>query len=395
MHSFEIETMKEESGDYIFDAAVLPNRNFDYLDYLGVIRDISAVLKLDANIPQSSFEKYRLVYMEFSDIEKILGVSIPEKEVIDILTRLGMKIKKEGESMTVKIPIFRPDVGIKEDVVEEVARIYGYEKIEAKTPEGLLALPERNDNLFYARVARRVLTGLGFDEVYNYSFADKGEFEFENPIAEGKEFLRTNLLNGLRENVKNNSRYFEDIKIFEIGKIFPRGGEIISLAGAINKGKFYEIKGVVDAIFKSMGVSDFYYEELAGKVAEIRAGNFSLGVADHDGFELNFEELVKLANESVEYRPISKYPAIARDLALFVPSGVKAAEVTDTIKNAAGEFLADSDLFDIYEKGGRKSLAFHLMFQSYDRTLTDKEVNSVMNKIIKALEENPAWETRK
>mgnify|MGYP001619995707 FL=1 len=395
MHSFEIETMKEESGDYIFDAAVLPNRNFDYLDYLGVIRDISAVLKLDANIPQSSFEKYRLVYMEFSDIEKILGVSIPEKEVIDILTRLGMKIKKEGESMTVKIPIFRPDVGIKEDVVEEVARIYGYEKIEAKTPEGLLALPERNDNLFYARVARRVLTGLGFDEVYNYSFADKGEFELENPIAKGKEFLRTNLLNGLRENVKNNSRYFEDIKIFEIGKIFSRGGEIISLAGAINKRNFYEIKGVVDAILKSMGISDFYYGELADKVAEIRVGNSSLGVADRDGFELNFEELVKLANESVEYKPISKYPAVARDLALFIPSGVKAAKVTDTIKNAAWKFLADSDLFDIYEKDGRKSLAFHLMFQSYDRTLTDEEVNSVMNKIIKALEENPAWETRK
>ncbi|MEK7122031.1 MAG: hypothetical protein AAB807_00455, partial [Patescibacteria group bacterium] len=138
MHSFEVEAVKEKKGDYIFDAAVLPNRDFDYIDHLGVIKDISAVLKLDANIPQSSSEKYRLVHMGFSDIEKILGVSIPEKEVIDILTRLGMEIKKEGETMAVKIPIFRPDIEIKEDVVEEVARIYGYEKIEAKTPEGLL-----------------------------------------------------------------------------------------------------------------------------------------------------------------------------------------------------------------------------------------------------------------
>ncbi|MEK9183845.1 MAG: hypothetical protein AAB890_02120, partial [Patescibacteria group bacterium] len=203
------------------------------------------------------------------------------------------------------------------------------------------------------------------------------------------------LLNGLSENVKNNSRYFEDIKIFEIGKIFPRGGEIISLAGVINKGKFYEIKGVVDVILKSIGVSDFYYEESAEKVAEIRIGNSSLGAIDRDGFELNFEELVKLANESAEYKPISKYPAVMRDLALFVLPGVKVMEVTDVIENTAGELLADSDLFDIYENADRKSLAFRLIFQSHDKTLTDEEVNDVMNKIFKALEANLGWEVRK
>ena len=395
MHSLEVESVEKKESDYIFDVAVLPNRAFDYIDHLGVIRDISAILKIEANVPTPSYDRRRTVSFKFSDIEKILGVNIPEKEVIDILTRLDMEIKKEGETMAVKIPDFRPDIELKEDVIEEIAIIYGYEKIEPKTPEGLLISPKKNDNFFYAGIVRRILTGLGFDEVYNYSFAGKGEFELENPIAEGREFLRANLLNGLSENVKNNSRYFEDIKIFEIGKIFPRGGEIISLAGVINKGKFYEIKGVVDVILKSIGVSDFYYEESAEKVAEIRIGNSSLGAIDRDGFELNFEELVKLANESAEYKPISKYPAVMRDLALFVLPGVKVMEVTDVIENTAGELLADSDLFDIYENADRKSLAFRLIFQSHDKTLTDEEVNDVMNKIFKALEANLGWEVRK
>lgn len=394
MYSLEVETVGQKGGDYIFGIAILPNRIFDYVKHLGVIRDISAVLRLNANTPPFSGE-YRSVYLNFGDIEKILGASVSEERVIDILTRLGMQVVKEGEKMTVEVPTFRPDVETKEDMIEEVARIYGYEKIEAKAPGGLLLSPERNDNFFYASMVRRVLTGFGFDEVYNYSFSNKGEFELENQAMEGRKFLRVNLIDSLNENIKSNERYFKNVKVFEIGKTFPRGGEVISLAGATSQQDFYEIKGITGAILKSLNISDFYYKESAEKVAEIRVGNSSLGVLDHGCFELNFEEFVKLANENVEYRPVSKYPAIMRDLAIFVPLRARVGEVTDIIENAAGELLVDSDLFDIYEKGSRKSLAFHLAFQSQEKTLTDEEINDVVKKVFEALESNPDWEVRK
>lgn len=408
MHSLEIEAVEKKdtrppslrsgvSGreDYVFDLAVLPNRVFDYIDHLGIVRDVSAVLKLDANAPAPSYNKRRAVFLKFGDIKKILGVDVPEIEIIDILTRLGMETDKRGDQMSIKIPDSRPDIELKEDVIEEIARIYGYEKIEGKTPEGILAPPERNDNFFYAAGARRILTGLGFDEVYNYSFANKGKFELENPVVKGREFLRTNLLDGLKSAIKNNEHYFKSIKVFEIGKIFPAEGENISLAAAINEGNFYEIKGVADAALEGLGIANFYYKDSAGGIAEIRTDDFLLGIADHDGFELNFEKLVKLANENAEYAPVSKYPAIMRDIALFVPLKTKVDEVADVIENAAGELLADSDLFDIYENKERKSMAFHLIFQSQEKTLTDEEVNSVMNKIFGALEANPDWEVRK
>ena len=181
-HSFEVESVKEKDGDYVFDVAVLPNRAYDYVDHLGIIKDISAVLKLDANTPQPSYEKSRVVLFSLSDIEKILGVAVSEDEAVGILIRLDMKIEKENGKLSVKIPEFRPDIELKEDIAEEIARIYGYDKIEPRAPEGTLALSKRNDNFFYAVAVRRILTGLGFDEVYNYSFAKAGEFELENPI---------------------------------------------------------------------------------------------------------------------------------------------------------------------------------------------------------------------
>lgn len=395
MHSLEVEAAEKKGGDYIFNMAVLPNRAFDYIDHLGAVRDISAVLRIDANAPAPSREKCRVVSMKFSDIEKILGASIPEKEVIDILTRLGMEVNKKNDQVSIKIPDSRPDIELKEDITEEIARIYGYEKIEAKAPEGILAPPERNDNFFYAGVARRILTGLGFDEVYNYSFAKRGDLELENPPSKDKGFLRSNLAQGLEENYKNNSKYFKNIKIFELGKIFPVHGECLSLGAISNKADFYEMKGVVDALLSGLGIDDFFYKDHDNRVAEVRVDGKAIGHIDTNSFELNFDELVRLADESVEYNPISKYPSIVRDVAVFVPLNEKVENVLDVIENTAGKLLVNTDLFDIYENDERKSMAFHLMFQSQEKTLTDEEVNRVMNKIFGALEANPDWEVRK
>lgn len=304
-------------------------------------------------------------------------------------------ITENDDLLVLSVPPERLDIRIKEDLIEEVARIYGYEKIPSKLPEEILIPPKRNDNWFFAETIRNILIGAGFSEIYNYSFVGKGDIEIANPIAKDKKYLRMNLLDGLNANIRENSRYFKDIKIFEIGKIFPEYGETISFAGAGLKTDFYEIKGVVEMVLEKLGLNDYYFADHSDKTADIRVGNTSIGFIDHNGWEINFEILVKMIEEEMEYRPISRYPAAQRDIAIFVPLETRVTEVEDAIENAGGDLLADSDLFDIYENNERKSFAFHLIFQSDKKTLSDKEINDLMDKIFKAIESNPQWEVRR
>lgn len=394
-HSQEVDSVEPKNGDFEFEIKILPNRAYDYINHLGMIKDIAAILKLDAKISLPEPKEREIIFVKESDFEKILGVKIPEKEILDILRRLGMEVGKKEEIFSIGVPSERPDLKIKEDIAEEVARIYGYEKIKEIIPNGLLIPPERNDILFFASSVKSVMVGLGFFEVYNYSFSKKGSWELQNPRSEDKKFLRTNLADGLFLNIKENGKRDKDIKIFEIGNIFPRTGEALALAAAVNKDDFYRMKGVVDAVLEGLGIADFYYKDSEKNAAEIRIGNAAIGEVGRNYFELNFDQLVKLADEELEYKPISKYPSIARDIAIFTPVETRVTEVEDVIQNAAGELLADSDLFDIYENDEQKSLAFHLIFQSPEKTLTDDEVGAIMKKIFEALEANNEWEVRK
>src|SRR3990167_4513920 len=408
MHSQEVESVEPKNGDYELDVKILPNRAYDYVDYLGVIRDIAAILKLDAKISLPEPEEREIIFIKEGNFEKILGVKIPEKEITDILSRLGMEISKKslpatpersdggrGEIFSVGVPSERPDLKIKEDIVEEVARIYGYEKIEEKIPEGLLVPPKRNDALFFASAGRNIMAGLGFSEVYNYSFFKNGDWELQNPPSQDKKFLRTNLTSGLETNVKENSKHLKNIKVFELGKIFPKNGERLALGAGSNKADFYEMKGVADELLFGLGIDEFFYKDHDNRVAEVQADGKVIGHIDTNSFEFDFYELVKLADESVEYEPVSKYPAIVRDIAVFVPLNKKVENVLDVIENTAGKLLIDTDLFDIYENEERKSLAFHLIFQSPEKTLTDGEINAVMKKVFEAIEANEDWEVRK
>ena len=212
MHSQEVESAGPKNGDFEFEVKILPNRAYDYINYFGVIRDIAAILKLDAKISLTEPKEREIIFVKESDFEKILGVKISHEEILDILKRLGMDVAVKGEIFSVGAPSERPDLKIKEDIVEEVARIYGYDKIKEKVPEGLLIPPKRNDDLFFASIARKIIVGLGFSEVYNYSFVKNGDWELQNPPSQDKKFLRTNLADGLSANVKENSKYFKDIK---------------------------------------------------------------------------------------------------------------------------------------------------------------------------------------
>ena len=272
--------------------------------------------------------------------------------------------------------------------------------------------------------------------IYNYSFISKklGDnfggplVELENPYSEGLYYLRPNLLLSLLENVRENKKHFKgDLKIFEIGKTFRRtdkGIKECNILAAVSLDDFYSLKGIVDSLLNSLGISEVFYDSAEHdpekskmlywdlkQAAEIKADNQEVGflgaVSDIAlkhlkikdkvlAIEIDADKLVELAKEESEYQPISKYPAAVRDIAVLVPMDVKVVDVLNKLK---ADLLRDVDLFDMYEgeglPDGMKNLAFHLIFQADDRTLTAKEIDNLVNKIIKTLEKDPVWEVRK
>jgi phenylalanyl-tRNA synthetase beta chain len=371
--------------------------------------------------------------------EIILGMKIEPKEIERILKKLEIKIiSKNKKEITVEIPPWRQDLKIPQDLVEEIGRIYGYYKIPSRIPKVYLSLPERNLNVFWENFVKNTLKEFKLTEVYSYSFISKRAkeifnlknlLEVENPISSEYQYLRPSLLPNLIEIVQKNQTYFEDISIFELGKIFKNGQKVEEkkVLGAVFTGdKFFEVKGIVEGLFNKMGIPNIWFDDYQpvpeenlsslweiGKSAEIKIDGDKIGFLGEISseiiknlklkkklvaFEIDFDKIVQLASEEVIYRPVSSYPAVIRDLSILVPIEVKVEEVMNEIENNAGENLIDMDLFDIYEgenlPEGQKSLTFRLVFQAKDRALSSNEVNEIMEKIIDVLEWK-GWEVRK
>ena len=365
------------------------------------------------------------VLVKEEDIYKLLGEKIGLAEAQEILTSLGFEIsRKNGKSLLATAPVERLDITTKEDAIEEIGRVYGYEKIISVVPEESLISPAQNDEYFYSEMLKNIFVGLGFSETYNYSLV-RGEddrLKLENSISPDRAFLRKDLISGLKQNIYDNFRYFDAVRLFEIGKVFRASGEGIleetKIAAAIGYKTFkkseerkreleivFELKGAVETLLNKLGITDARFVQKENdngdnnnqnnhKLAEIVVNDIVLGFITMESFEMDLQKIIELAEEDYAFKPISKYPAVTRDLAVFMPLNTKIEEVVDVIENTGGELLVDSDLFDMYEPedGTKKSLAFHLIFQSDKKTLTDEEVNELVNKIIKALEENLEWQ---
>jgi len=282
------------------------------------------------------------------------------------------------------------------------------------------------------------LKELGFCEVYNYSFISEAQakifgcslsdlIEIENPISIEQKYLRPSLIPNLLKVLRENHRHFKQIRIFELGKIFRCKAEEKKMLTGLITGEFYELKGMVDFLLQGLGISSVWYDEYQAtpedseisiwhpqKCAEIKVDNTEIGFLGEMHprvieklelgikpvvFDLDFEKLVRLASEEHEYQPISPYPAAVRDIAILVPLDVKVAEVLNKINTAGGELVRDVDLFDIYEgrelPEGKKNLAFHIIYQSQEKTLSSEEIDRVHQQIIQSLEQDPEWEVRK
>ncbi|MBU4285183.1 phenylalanine--tRNA ligase subunit beta [Patescibacteria group bacterium] len=390
------------------------------------------------------------INLDIKRVENILGKTISKTEITRILKLLDFDV---DANLKVIVPTIRQDVKIQEDLIEEIARIIGYDNIEAKAPLGLLGITKLDDVLTITNKTKTILEGLGFTEVYNFSFIGeddfkkarinkKGYIELENPLSVDLKYLRKDLIVNLLKNIRDNYKQVfgeeNTIKIFELGKVYQQENnetiEMKMLAGAIVrtsekvKGEnFYELKGALDAILNKLGITDSWYDdfkatsELVDQIfwnkigtAEIKIGDRKIGFIGEINpdilnaynikrkvavFNLNFDQLLKMVSEELIYQPPSQYPAAVRDLAVLVNSGDRVGDVMKLIDDVGGELVQDVDLFDMYEGEGipkdKKNLAFHIVYQSYEKTLKDEEVNKIQRNIIKKLEENNNWKVRK
>ena len=404
------------------------------------------------NMAMESVDKYPRQHKPLSikaglsRINKILGISIHKKEVEDCFNNLGIGFKlvklknKEDAMWDVTPPSFRVDLIKEIDIIEEIARLYGYEKIPATIPTArLLTTKTKGDDLVREK-ARDILTNNGFLEAVNYSFISPRFFDINvsdiknglkllNPLTEEQSIMRQSLIPGLLQTLQYNLNHNNhDIRVFEIGRIFiPKEKETEErnmISGLIsglrckeawNTGKdsadFYDIKGAVEQILTGLGVERYIFASKAdipflhlGKAAVIEADDKQIGIVGeiHPDiiqrldirqsayiFELDMQIIAAAVSGPKRYSPIPKYPMIVRDVAMIIEKEIPFQRIYNAIKGLGIKLLEEVNVFDVYYgeniPDGKHSMALRFMYRSPDRTLTDDEVTNVHSTVLESL----------
>lgn len=372
-----------------------------------------------------------VVPITVNKINQVLGTELEEDTILDIFTRLGFTYEKTNENILVTVPTRRCDISITEDLIEEVGRIYGIDNIQGR----VMTLPVKPGNANKNnRIIRNKLASLGLNETLSYALIPYSEVkkytldEFEivkllDPMSEDRNSLRYSLIPSLMSIYEyNKARGNKDICIYEIGKGFSKiNGEYheesklaILMTGLYNLGmkpkkvNFYTIKGIMEELLDYLGYSNRYslkVEDIPnelhpGQSASIILNNVKIGiigkvhpsVTKDDIFvlEINLDKMFTFRVKQMQYKEISKFPGVKKDLAFVVDKKITAQEVMAAIKKAGGRLVTDIKVFDVYEgenvETGKKSLAFSLTFEDATKTLNDEEVMTVFNRIIEEVE---------
>lgn len=323
-------------------------------------------------------------------VNSVLGLSLTNDIIADTFKRLGLDAKVSGDTFTVTPPFERTDLNIPEDLIEEIGRIYGYEHVAAVTPEPIVA-SGINKRFYYSESIRDILLQLGFSEIYTSSFREKDEVKLSNAFAADKGYLRSSLVPNMREALAKNAPNadllgLKQVKTFEIGTVFGQSGETFMLALGVMSPPGYKAKSDEPALAAAV-------EALKSKLGMDVAANIENGVAEIDlGYLLSqlpepssYEPAPKPIE--VTYKPFSVYPAMSRDIAMWVPGEVSGTEIEVLLKEQAGELCVRITLFDRFEKEGKTSYAYRLVFQSKEKTLTGAEVDAIMDGIYSAVRE--------
>ena len=392
----------------------------------------------------------RTVQFKPSEVERLAGIRLSTGEIVDMLDRLGFGCAQpagQDEPLLVTIPSHRLDVTVPADLVEEVVRMYGYDRIPVTLMDDELPPQRGNRELEVEERARDVLVACGLNEIVSYPVTnlesvgklspgteppDPGAYiRIANPLNSEREYMRQTLMNTMLETVWANLRFTDRVALFEIGRVYlPVPGEGLPeeprrlcvsmtgpraesswLSGDAHSVGFFDLKGVVEALLERLNVEGASFEPTQhpafhpGRAARLTAGNVDLGILGElhptvrDSFdlpaspvcllELDMEALTEATPEAEFMNPISRYPAVRQDLAIIVDEDIPSARVEAVISSAGGKLLVDVTLFDVYRgeqiPRGKRSLAYSLTFQSLDGTLTDKQVAKLQGRILKKL----------
>lgn len=318
------------------------------------------------------------VEVSVMEIANVLGVEITISEIAAIFERLGFFFEEHDGVFRVRAPFERRDILIKEDVIEEVGRVYGYKKIIGKPLPELEKKPAVNKKFYYAEKIRDLLVAEGFSEILTPVFVEEGgDIKVLNPLASDKGHLRKELKPGVEKamalNIQNAPLLGVDtVKLFEIGKIFTKNAEKTHLAIAVSKKKI--LPEILQKVSIELGIS--------------------LSSNDSQFCETNLDALIKdlpvlehydshEAPKDFQYEQIVPFPFALRDIAMWTPQGTNEAEVSELLKTEAGALLVNIQCFDRFEKDEKISYAFHLVFQSKEKTLSEEDINGVMSRVEK------------
>lgn len=378
-------------------------------------------------------------------INRTIGFDLSQNDIVTIFNQLGFDTEINDDVITVQVPSRRKDITIKEDLIEEVARIYGYDDIPSTLPVfEKVTSGQLTDRQYKTRMVKEVLEGAGLDQAITYSLVSKEDatafamqqrqtIDLLMPMSEAHASLRQSLLPHLIEAASYNvARKNKDVKLFEIGNVFFANGEgelpdqVEYLSGILTgdyvvnqwQGKketvdFYLAKGVVDRVSEKLNL-EFSYRRAdidglhPGRTAEILLENKVIGfigelhptlAADNDlkrtyVFELNFDALMAVSVGYINYQPIPRFPGMSRDIALEVDQNIPAADLLSTIHAHGGNILKDTLVFDVYQgehlEKGKKSIAIRLNYLDTEETLIDERVSKVQAEIEAALIEQGA-----
>lgn len=375
------------------------------------------------------------ISVEIEKINEILGITVPTEDMVDILNSLQITTTVDGDKLICTCPAFRDDIENANDLAEEVIRLYGYSHItctlmdKGKQTMGRKTIQQKD----FDKLAN-IAVNCGYNETLTYSFVSPKSFDLLrlsddnplrkcvkllNPLGEDMSVMRTNLASSMLEVLASNAlKSNRAVRFFEMARVYiPKENSVqpdeynhMVLGCYGDKESFFTIKSVIEHIAKTFNIqlkyerSDIEYLH-SGRSADIMTGGKKIGYVGEVNpmvanaldvktrlyiAEINIDDISKLANTTYSFEPISKFPPVERDLAIVVEEAVSAAEIIEVVEKAGGKTLKEVEIFDIYRSSAigenMKSVALKIVFRLNDRTLTDEEVQSKMDKILKKLE---------
>lgn len=420
-----------------FEKGLDPNRTYMAIERACRLLEKYANAKVEKGtaIYDKTENKEKKIKIEYEYINNVLGTNISKKDIVDVFKRLKFETDEKENDVLVTVPTRRRDISIKEDLVEEVGRIYGVDKIEGKLPMVQMKMGSVDKTI---RKIRHKMCDLGLNETLTYVLInDKDikkfttdkfeELKLLDPITEERNTLRYSLIPSLYKVYEyNKARENKDICLFEIGKGFWKKegvygenqkicvlmtGKYYNKIGFNKQVDFYDIKGVTEELLDFLGYGGRYSfivpneipKELhPGQTASINVNNDIVGIVgkihpeveneDVYVMEINLDKLLNKRVGKMKFKEISKFPTIKKDLAILLDKDIASKEVELKIKKKAGSLLQEIKVFDVYEgkniDKNKRSIAYSLTFGNEKRTLNDDEVNNIMENIISSLENN-------